>query len=56
MLLSFQDLKDFLNKRYHFVSKTLNLQDEDDSVNFDEIVPVSPPPSGKQSSYLLYRT
>ena len=36
-----------LNERYNFESKILNLRDEQDSVNFDGIVAVSPPPNGK---------
>ena len=42
-----QDLKTALNKKYSFISKTIDLSDEQDSVNFAEIVAVSPPPNGE---------
>ena len=41
----FQNLKESINQRYNFVSKILDLEDEHDSINFDGIVAVSPPPS-----------
>ena len=43
----FQKLKTSINKRYNFVTKILDLEDEHDSINFDGIVAVSPPPSGE---------
>ena len=46
-ILFTQTLKKSLNKRYKFVSKILDLHDENDSVNFDGIVAVSPPPMGE---------
>ena len=38
-------MKETLNSEYNFVSKALDLADPTDSVNFDEIVAVSPPPN-----------
>ena len=40
-------MKDSLNKKYNFVSKFVTLEDQEDSVNFDEIIAVAPPPIGK---------
>ena len=43
----FQDIKVGLNEKYNFISKIAKLDSEEDSVNFDEIVAVSPPPNSK---------
>ena len=44
-------MKDSLNKNYNFVSKFVTLEDQEDSVNFDEIIAVAPPPIGINCSY-----
>ena len=46
-LVMFQDTKVGLNEKYNFISKIAKLDSEEDSVNFDEIVAVSPPPNSK---------
>ena len=40
-------MKESLNKNYNFVSKFVTLEDQEDSVNFDEIIAVAPPPIGR---------
>ena len=42
-----QDIKVSLNEKYKFISKIGKLDSEEDSVNFDEIVAVSPPPNSE---------
>lgn len=43
--MNLKDLKITLNEKYHFISKTNDLKDDDDSVNFDDLVAISPPPN-----------
>ena len=43
-------MKESLNKKYNFVSKFVTLEDQEDSVNFDEIIAVAPPPIGRNDN------
>ena len=46
-------MKDSLNKKYNFVSKFVTLEDQEDSVNYDEITTVAPPPIGRKYNLSL---
>ena len=44
----FQSVTRYLNQKYNFLSSKNSLESDQDSVNFDEIVAVSPAPNGNK--------